>query len=313
MRERVRRAFVENAPIKLAALLLALALFFIVRGDRDAVTTVRAKVVYLHPADRVLMTEPVNELRISVRGPLNRIGHLDARDLDAVRVDLRDAHDGELRFGEEMLRLPPGLRAEAMSPQSMQLLFEPRVDREVEVQPVIAGDPASGFRVVRSSVDPARVLASGARSVVERTARAPTRPLRIAGASESVRGEVDLAPPPQHVEWRTSGPITVTVEVAPTLGEKLLRAVAVRVVGADRIDATVEPPEVDVVLRGPAEALARVVAGRPELLVDATAEAARAPGVARKRVDVVGLPAGVAAEVRPDSVTLLTRRRREQP
>jgi len=48
-----------------------------------------------------------------------------------------------------------------------------------------------------------------------------------------------------------------------------------------------------------------------QLSVDARLEESRAPALFKKRVDVGGLPSGVAAEVRPDSVVLSTRRRHE--
>src|SRR5262245_43994804 len=147
MRQRLRRAFTENLSLKLASLAITLVLFLVVRGDRGAETTVHAKVVYLHPTDRVLMSEPVPELRITVRGPKGRLGRLDERDLEAVQVDLREAQGGELRFSEEMVRLPPGLRVEAIRPPAMALVFEPRIERELPVQAVLAGEPAPGYRI----------------------------------------------------------------------------------------------------------------------------------------------------------------------
>lgn len=209
----LRGAFTENLPLKLAAFAITLVLFLVVRGGRDAVTTVHAKVVYVHPPDRVLVSDTVPELRITVRGPQGRLGRLDERDLESVHVDLRDAHDGELRFSEDMVRLPPGLRVEAIHPSAIPLAFEPRLERELPVQAVLAGEPAGGFHVAKVACDPPRVVLSGPRSVVERAVRAPTRPLRIAEARESVRGEVALLSPPPHAEWRPDGPVNVLVEV----------------------------------------------------------------------------------------------------
>jgi hypothetical protein len=312
MRSLLHQALVENAPLKLAAFALSLVLFVVVRGDREAVTSVHAKVVYLYPAERVLMSDPVTEVRITVRGPSNQLSRLDERYLDAVRVDLRQAEPGELRFGEEMVRLPPGLRLESISPSGMQLRFERRLRREVPVQPVLAGDPAPGYRVARSSAEPRTAVVSGAASVVEQITRAPTRPLLVADARQSVRGEVELAPPPTHADWQLDGPVTVAVEVVAALGESALHAVPVRVTGAQRVEAWVDPAAVEVLLRGPLEALPTGGPRGLALLVDAQAEDAHPPGaVVRKRIAVVGLPPGVAAEVRPETVTLFTRRRRD--
>jgi hypothetical protein len=154
------------------------------------------------------------------------------------------------------------------------------------------------------------VRVSGARSVVEGIARAPTQPLRIAEAREPVREEVQLAPAPPHAEW-SAAKVSVDVEIEAALAERVLRAVPIRVVGAVRLEGRTEPESAEVVLRGPADTLAQVGPGAPSLIVDAQAEDNRPPGAARKRIGVVGLPSGVAAEVRPESATLVTRRRRE--
>ena len=215
MRQRLRKILLENLALKLAALGITFVLFVVVRGNRDAVTTVHAKVVYVQSGDRVMVSEPVTELRITVRGPQGRLGRLDERDLEAVQVDLREVQGGELRFTEEMVRLPPGLRVESIHPSGIVLAFEERVERELPVQAVLAGEPAAGFRIARVTCDPPRVTLSGPRGVVERTIRALTRPLRIAEAREALRGEVELSQAPARSEWRPSGPVAVAVEVRP--------------------------------------------------------------------------------------------------
>jgi YbbR domain-containing protein len=257
----------------------------------------------------VLVSDPLAEVRVSVRGPFTRVNRLDEHDLDPVRIELAAHSDGDLRLTDDMVRLPPGMRVVSISPATVRLRFEPRVERSVPVLPVLEGLPAAGFRVVRSNATPKQVRASGARSVVEGIARAQTVPLRVADARGPVRGQVELVPPPPHAEWRTDGPITVEAEIEPALAERVLHGVAVRVTGASRVEARCEPDAAQVMLRGPAEALAAVGPGVPSLLVDAQAEDARPPGTFRKRISVVGLPAGIAAEVRPEAVTVVTRRR----
>ena len=311
MRDFLRRALLENALLKAISLALAIALFVFVRADKEAVSGVFFKVLYVYPTDRVLVSDTVPELRVSVRGPYARVNRLDEHALPPVRVDLRDAREGDLRFSEELIQLPAGMRVVSISPPSVKLHFEARAERTVPVQPVLEGEPAAGYRVVRSTAQPRVVQVSGARSVVDGIARAPTVALRIAETRETVRAQVELGPAPPHAEWRTRAPIAVEVTVEQALAERSLKQVAVRAVGASRLEARLEPEVAEVVLRGPAEALAQVVPGTPSLLVDVQAEDGKPPGAYRKRIGVVGLPSGIAAEVRPESVTVVTRRRRD--
>ena len=311
MRDLLRRALLENVLLKLVALALAVVLFVVVHGDRDALTSIYLKVVYLYPPGKVLVSEPVSEIRLTVRGPMRGIARLVDSDLEPMRVDLRNASDGALRFDPEMIHLPVGLHVATISPESVSLSFQSRVDKLVPVQPVVEGEPAAGFRLVRSSAQPRMVRVSGAKNVIDAISRVATLPVRVADARESVRTEVELVPPPPHAEWKLDRKVTVEIEVAQALAERVMKGLQIRVMGAERLDGVTEPGAADVVLRGPADALAQVGPGSPSLIVDAQAEDVRAPGVFRKRISVVGLPAGVAAEVRPESMTLVTRRRRD--
>lgn len=308
IRQFLRRVFLDNLLLKLLALILSLVLFVAVRGDKDAVAGVYAKIIYVLPADRVLVSSPVNEVRLGIRGPWTRVSRIDERDLGAIRIDLSGAKDGEFAFTDEMVQLPAGLRLASITPSSMQVRFEPKVVRNLPVLPILEGEPAAGFRVSRSVARPSEVRIVGARSVVEALPRARTRPVTISDARERVRTEVALEVAPTHAQWDGTGSVVVEVEVAQALAERTLRAQPLIITGMSRLEGRLEPTVADVVLRGPAEALSAVKPGMPSLLIDAQAEDARPPGVVHKRISVVGLPPGVAAEVVPEAVTLVTRR-----
>jgi YbbR domain-containing protein len=313
MRGLVRRVFLDDALLKAVALVLAMVLFFVVRSDKDAPTATYARVIYDPlPANRVLVSDPVTEVRLGIRGPWTRVNRLNEGDIGAITVDLTRAGEGDYSFTETMIKLPVGLRLVSITPPSVKLHFEPRTERILPVQPILEGEPASGFRVTRSEAHPREVRVIGAKSVVEGLQRARTQPLRITDARTSLHDNaVQLEPPPPHAHWDSSQKVSVDVEIAAVLAEKTLRGVAILVTGATKLEARPEPAQSDVVLRGPAEALALVGTGSPSLLIDAQAEDMRPPGTYRKRISVVGLPPGVAAEVRPETITLITKRRRE--
>lgn len=306
----LRRLFVEEALLKAVSLVFAVVLFVVVRSDKDATTGAFVKVLYALPKDRVLVSDPVTELRVVVRGPWTRVSRLQESDLDPVRVDLSRLPPGDLRFNEEMVHLPVGLRVASISPPQARIAFEPRVERQLPIQPILGGEPASGYRVARSTAQPAKVRVTGAKSVVEGLQRVPTRPFLIAEARGPVRGEATLDAPPPHATFEGPTSVEIEVEVVAVLAERTLRAVPIQVTGLQRLEGHVEPAVAEVVLRGPGEALSRVAPGAPSLLIDAQAEEGRPQGTYRKRIAVTGLPANVAAEIRPESVSLITRRRR---
>ena len=80
------RALLDELPLKIVSLVIAVTLFVIVRSDKDAATGAYVKVVYTLPQDRVLVSDPVGEVRVGVRGPWTRLQRFDER---AARADPR--------------------------------------------------------------------------------------------------------------------------------------------------------------------------------------------------------------------------------
>jgi hypothetical protein len=269
------------------------------------------KVLYTLPDDRVLMSEPVGEVRVSVRGPWTRLQRFDERDLDPIRVDLREVHENELRFDESMVRLPVGLRVASISPSEEKLEFEPRVQKKVTVQPLLEGEPAPGFHVARVSATPAEVTVDGAKSAIEALQRVPSRPLRIVGARTPLHAEMTLEPPPRHTRFLDVTTVTVEADVKPAMVERVFESLPVKLLGMTRLDGIVEPPNARLILRGPSNLFESINQPDVSLNVDGQLVDLRPPARYLRSVSVSGLPPGVAAEVQPDSVAVTTRRRHE--
>jgi YbbR domain-containing protein len=310
MRGVLWRVFTADLPLKIAALVISVGLFAVVRGDKDAATGVFVRVVYTLPSDRVLVSEPVSEVKVGIRGPWTRIQRLDDRDIEPIRIDLSHTRDSVLHFSESMVSVPAGLRVVSISPTETKLDFEPRAERELPVQPVLEGQPQEGFRVTAITVEPDRVRIAGPRRVVQRLERVTTRPLRIADATGAVRETVSLDLP-SHAQFLYASTVTVNVDIRPAIIERAVESVPVRVIGLAHLDGELDPKVATVILRGPSDLVRRVSPTALQLSVDARLEDSRPPALFKKTVSVAGLPSGVAAEVRPDSAVLATHRRRE--
>jgi YbbR domain-containing protein len=309
MRQAIWRVVTEDLPLKIAALVISLGLFALVRNDKDAVTGAFVRVVYTLPTDRVLVSDPVSELKIGVRGPWTRIQRLDDREIEPIRIDLSKTRDTVLHFSDSMVTVPAGLRVVSISPSETKIDFEPRAEREIVVQPVLEGQPMEGFRVNAITVEPDKVRIAGPKKLIQRLERLTTRPLRIADATGAVRETVSLETPPHASQYLDAGSVTVTVDIRPAIVERSLEGVAVRVVGLQHLDGDLDPRTATVILRGPSDLVRRVSPSSLSLTVDARLEDSRPPAIVKKTVAVAGLPAGVAAEVRPDAVVLSTRKR----
>jgi YbbR domain-containing protein len=311
MRGAIWRAFTDELPIKIAALVISLGLFILVRSDKDAATGAFVRVIYTLPADRVLVSEPVSELKVGIRGPWTLLQRLDDRELEPIRIDLSRTKESTLHFSDSMISVPAGLRIVSITPTETKLDFEPRAEREVPVQPVLEGQPQEGFRVNAITVEPDHIRIAGPRRVIQHLDRLTTRPVRIADATGAVRETIALEPPPHASHYLDAGTVTITVDIRPAIVERALENLPMHVVGLAHLDGELDPHVATVILRGPSDLVRRVSAASVQLQVDARLEDSRPPALFKKIVSVSGLPSGVAAEVRPDSVVLSTRRRHE--
>ena len=152
MRAAVWRVLTHDVPLKLVALVISIALFVVVRSDKESATGVLVRVIYTLPTDRVLVSDPVSEVKLAIRGPWTKIQNLDERELEPIRIDLSRSKETVLHFSESMVSLPYGLRVVSMMPTQTKLVFEPRAERNVPVQPLLEGQPRDGFRVSPSTL-----------------------------------------------------------------------------------------------------------------------------------------------------------------
>ncbi len=308
MRAFLHKVFIEDAPLKVLSLVLSVILF-LVRSDWDASTPAYVRINYIEPAGRVITSDLTTEAKVSIRGPWSRASRYSETELDPITIDLSKREDGELRFTEDLVRLPPGLRVGTFNPPSVTLTFEPRIEKELPVQPVIEGEPAEGYRLGKVSVMPKTIKVTGAKGAIEGMRNAQTRPVRVTDLKGPVGLTAKLAPAPHHVRFAESPEIAVHIEIERTIVERTYSNVQITVTGSSHLaDIQLQPEVATVVLRGPALALEQLK-GTPEVVVDAATEDHKVPGTYRKRLQVVNLPPDLAAEIRPEAVHLIIAKR----
>lgn len=200
LRGGLRRAFAENLALKFVALVLAITLFILVNTDKDAVIGTTVGVSYTMPEDKVLVSKPVDQIRLTIQGPWRRIKRFDERELERIHIDLTGRSGGELQFSEDMIKLPPGLRLLAMNPPSMRLEFDEKAEKTVPVNVARSGTPARGYKVEEVAVSPSLVTVRGAKSVVSAISALRTREINLQGRKESFTDRVALVTPEEYVD-----------------------------------------------------------------------------------------------------------------
>jgi YbbR domain-containing protein len=304
VRRWIRGALLDNIAIKFLSLVLAATVFLLVNTDKEREIRVRAFLEYKYPSDKVLTSDPLDEVTVTIKGPWRRLRSFDERELNRITLDLSRAPTGEVPIPNEAVSLPPGLKVVAIVPHAVRVAFDKRVEKTVEVTPVTEGRPAHGYVVNERNVVPATVRVRGGERLLAALMSIRTHEVSVQGASEPFDTEIDLAPP-AGVETDAGQRVTVYVRIEEELVTRRLPGlpVVVRGDGAEPARWTVDPPQVEVTLTGALLAIDRVK--------DKLTPYVKLPPDARTgeaEVAIDGIPPGVGKRLSPERVKLVPAR-----
>lgn len=249
----LREVLFEDWGLKLLALAVALGLWYAVTSQ-SAPVTIRLRGVqlfFLRPEDVEIGNEPREEVEVTLQGRSSELNELVMRNLVAT-VDV-----SRYKLGERVVRLTPdnvsmnlpeGVRIEKIEPNNVALRLEPRVEREVEVEPRLEGKSPKGFEVLGVQVSPLRVRVRGPESRVRAIEKAPTETISLEGQTETLtlpQTAIDILD--QRIT-ALDAVVGVRVEIGEERIERRFEGVNVRVPldGGERP----QPARVSVLLRG---------------------------------------------------------------
>lgn len=293
-------AIADNLGLKFLSMVLAVTVFLLVNTDRDREIAARVGVSYMLPEDKVLVSKRLDEVRITVKGSWRRLRKFDEREVDRINLDLRRASSGETSITTEMVHLPSGLTVTSINPRSVHVAFDRRVEKIVEVSPVVTGRPQHGYVVAEAKPAPATVKLRGAEGTLAVLTSVRTREVSLEGHTDSFDAATDLMPP-DGVDVVGNPTITLQIHIDEELVTRKLPGQTV-VVGGDGDAARwrIVPAQVDITLTG---ALLAVEKARGSLVPVARL----APDGKPREVEVTidGLPPGIGVKISPEHVKLV--------
>ena len=300
VRRWIHGALFDNLLLKFLSLVLAVTVFLLVNTDKDNDITVRAPLKYEYPADKVLVSEEVPEVRVTIKGPWRRLKEFDERQLGEIRLDLRNAPTGEVPLTFDMVtNLPPGLTVKDISPRSVRVAFDRRVEKLVEVIPVTTGRPQHGYVLAEIKSVPATVKVRGGERLLAAISAIRTSEVSLEGRTESFEQLAELAP-----SAGVSVDPTLRVGVDVRIEEELVTrktpglVISVKGDGVDPAKWTVTPPQVEVSLTGALLAVEKARnAMTPIVKLTVSDRTAR-----EAEVTIDGLPPGVGVRISPERV-----------
>jgi YbbR domain-containing protein len=280
-------------------MVLAVTVFLLVNTDKDREITVLVGVSYTLPEDRVLVSDRIDDVRVTLKGSWRRLRKLDARELDPIHLDLRRAPGNDIMISNDMIHVPSGVTITSISPRYVHVVFDRRLDKVVEVTPVTTGRPQHGYVV--DEIKPLRptIKLRGAEGTLAALTAVRTREISLEGRTDSFVAETEVAPP-DGVEVVGNPRISVQIRVDEELVTRKLPGLAIAIRGdGDPSRWTVTPAQVDVTLTG---ALLGVEKARGSLV-----PVVKLPPDPRPReveITVEGLPPGIGVKLSPEHAKL---------
>jgi YbbR domain-containing protein len=166
---------------------LAIALWFFVisSGRSGIILDVPVKFVNM-PMGFEVVGAP-KTISVGIEGQERLLKNLRQENISAV-IDLSTSKTGKNLFhlSERNIKLPKTLVITSISPRTISLILEERLQKEVPVEPVIIGSPAEGFIIKEIKVLPEKVTIEGPRSVITRIHRVKTETIDITGINKTL-------------------------------------------------------------------------------------------------------------------------------
>ena len=209
--------------LRLLAIFAAILVWFFASvGKRERLSEklIDAAVTYNPPRGLILL-DPVQSVKVRLRGPDRRIRNLAPFVVD-VLVELADTDPGtvDLHLGPENVLRPEEVEVVSIEPNTLRLRVDREGQRRLPVLPRIVGEPAAGAEPHTPTVTPGIATVAGPQSLIASLASVTTSPISLDGHALSFSQTVPVVAPDPLI--RVLEPTTVTVLIpmeTPDAGE----------------------------------------------------------------------------------------------
>jgi YbbR domain-containing protein len=191
---RIREILIGNLGFKLVAFIGAISLWFFITYRGQAETALEANIDFKNvPVGLEILKQNIKRVSVGVRGHEMILSGLRPSDVRVV-VDLSNGKKGEsvYFFDVNDVKTHNNIKVKRIDPTSIKVYLDESVSRSFRVTPFIIGEPAEGFEVKKTAVEPGSVLVDGSKTEIARMAVLRTEPVDISGLSASINQSVRL-------------------------------------------------------------------------------------------------------------------------
>lgn len=244
----------NKGRLQIFSVILALIAWFAVHSGQTIRQRTEFPIQYVNiPPQLSFSSEAISKIQVTLTGTLHRLRSLDPKEIPYI-VDLSNYSAGRyyVDIDPSNLKLPFDVRAIAVSPRRLELVFDELMKKEVPVKVTLDGVVKPGFVLTNLEMSPDPIQIQGPKSVVEGIEDLQLK-LNIEGKSESFSTSLP-------VEWSDSqihsvDTVLVEAKISKTNVEQKFDHVEVVAEGADAKKISINPAFASVIIRGPESAL----------------------------------------------------------
>ena len=297
----------RHLGLKLLSVGLAVLLWVAVLGQHVVERGVRVPLEFENiPAALEIVGSPPTTADVRLRGTSSLLSRLEPGEVVAI-LDLASARPGARLFHlrTDQVRVPFGVEVAQVSPGTVALELERASSRVVPVQPMVDGEPASGYVVSKISVEPANVEIVGPESRVRQVLAATTETVAIDEATAPVKDVVNLGVTDASVRLREPRSAVVVVEIVRATESRDFAGVPVRLRNAGAgLRTQADPVVVTISLYGGRDVLEKLSA---EVVTASIDLAGLGPGRYTLPIRVDLPPDTVVDAIRPSTASVTIR------
>lgn len=190
----MRKFFLDNLGLKIAAVLLSVALWFFATSRGQSEISIDVPLVFRNiPSGIEMVNNNIKTISLNIKGQERLIKNIKLSDI-VIYIDLSKAKKGKSIYyvTRDNIKLPHSLTVLNINPSSVKVIIENTITKTVKVMPVIIGEPEKGYYVKSVEVAPEIVVIEGVSSEVRRFNTIKTESLDITGSNETFTQELKL-------------------------------------------------------------------------------------------------------------------------
>lgn len=309
----MKRFFTHHPLMKLFSLLIACALWVVIRGEKLVEMSVNIPVKFINlPAGTIMTGDLPDMIRLKLRGTKLRMEKMDDDFFKPYVINLEGAPLGNKTYWiyAEDFKIPFGVNINRIQPQTVHVTLARTVVKPVNIEAKISGTPMPGYQVKSMLINPTQAQIRGDQDQLDLIQVLTTEEINLDGRSVSFEGDyaVDLR------GYRVSL-LTPTVHVSVVIDEKTgsenilnipIRWTEENGIAMRKLNAHIQPETASIKVSGPLTKVFEFIKTPPSPMLNQK-QLLRALKDHREALINLDMPAieGMQFEVEPKAVKLV--------